>query len=96
MTRESTFGVFPAVTVYADVLEADRRIGEDLKSATTGAFAKGEVLAEVDVTGAGGDHHRKKERNRGYSAPPEARWKPFLRWTSRNTCRCTRRKPVAA
>ena len=65
ITRESAADVFPTVTVDADVLEADRRVGEDLKSATTSAFAEGEVLAEVEVAVAGRDHHRKEERGRG-------------------------------
>ena len=78
ITRESAADVFPTVTVDADVLEADRRVGEDLKSATTGAFAEGEVLAEVEVAAAGRDHHRKEERGRGSSTPREARGELLL------------------
>src|SRR5271157_307160 len=78
ITRESASDVFPTVTVDADVLEADRRVGEDPKSATTSAFAEGEVLAEIEAAAAGRDHQRKEERDCGWSTPPEARGELLL------------------
>ena len=40
ITRESAADVFPTATVDADVLETDRRVGEDLKPATTSALQR--------------------------------------------------------
>src|SRR5271166_3593385 len=96
ITRESAADVFPTVTVDADVLEADRRVGEDLKPAPTSAFAEGEVLAEIEVAAAGRDHHRKEERGCGWSAPPEACGELLLALDLRKTWRRTSRKPAAA
>jgi hypothetical protein len=78
VTRESAADVIPTVAVDADVLESDQRVGEDLKPATTSAFAEGEVLAEIEVAAAGRDYHRKEERGCGWGAPPGARGKLLL------------------
>ena len=96
ITRESAADVFPTVAVDTDLLETDRRVGEDLKPATTSAFAEGEVLAEIEVAAAGRDHHRKEERGCGWSAPPEACGELLLALDLRKTWRRTSRKPAAA
>ncbi len=96
IARESAADVFPTVAVDADVLESDQRVGEDLKPATTSAFAEGEVLAEIEVAAAGRDYDRKEERGCGWGAPPGARGKLLLALDPRKTWRRTSRKPPAA
>ena len=81
-SRDINTGIFPTVSIIADVPQSDRGIGKNFESAAPCSFTKGKVFRQIPRSFVDRMDHRLKKRNRRATVPFVAhRQVEFLRYS---------------